>query len=69
MFLGLFVLLVGMIFLLKNLGYLATIDWGIIWPVLLIALGLSIMANRSYYHERRIWRRWRDKHEEEDEVD
>lgn len=47
-FWGLVVLLVGILLLLDNLGYLPGINiWGLIWPLFLIALGGWILWN--YY--------------------
>jgi hypothetical protein len=45
-FWGLIVLLVGVLLLLENLGYLPGINiWGLIWPLFLIALGGWILWN------------------------
>jgi predicted membrane protein len=38
---GAVVLLLGVLFLLENLGYIPAVRWGAFWPVLLIALGVS----------------------------
>jgi len=47
-FWGLVVLLIGILLLLVNLGYLPGISvWGLIWPLFLIALGGWIIWN--YY--------------------
>ncbi|MGB2580638.1 MAG: DUF5668 domain-containing protein [Minisyncoccia bacterium] len=32
----------GVVALLKNIGVIRIVDWSIIWPVLLIILGLSL---------------------------
>ncbi|MFA6416091.1 MAG: DUF5668 domain-containing protein [Candidatus Paceibacterota bacterium] len=41
------VLLLGIIFLLRNLGFLMPIaNWDIVWPILLIALGLIMMFKK-----------------------
>lgn len=52
MFAGFVLILIGFVLLLKNLGYLAYIGWGMIWPVIFIAFGLSLMTRRPYYHEK-----------------
>ena len=46
---GLLVIIVGVIFLLQNLGVLSGSAWGILWPVLLIALGFCFLLG----HEKR----------------
>jgi hypothetical protein len=43
MFFGLIILIVGVIFLLKNLGIIGGDVWPIIWPCLVITFGLSIL--------------------------
>lgn len=43
MFLGLLVLVIGIVFLLQNLGYIGGNVWGIIWPVIIIVVGLSMV--------------------------
>jgi hypothetical protein len=49
-FWGLVVLLIGVLLLLDNLGYLPGINiWGLIWPSFLIGLGVWILWN---YHSR-----------------
>jgi hypothetical protein len=69
MFWAIFLIVIGVAFLLKNLGVLPGGAWDVIWPSLLIAWGLSIIFTRS-----RAWGwwcpplggppRWRDKKEE-----
>ncbi|MDD5749623.1 MAG: DUF5668 domain-containing protein [Patescibacteria group bacterium] len=43
---GLFLVIVGVFFLLKNMGIIAGDFWGYLWPLLIIFLGLSI-ADKS----------------------
>ncbi len=33
---------VGIISLLRNMGFIEVIDWSIVWPVLLIVLGMIL---------------------------
>ena len=47
MFFGLIIIIVGLVFLLKNLGLIGGDIWPIIWPCLVIALGLSILFKRK----------------------
>ncbi|OGE81263.1 MAG: hypothetical protein A2826_02320 [Candidatus Doudnabacteria bacterium RIFCSPHIGHO2_01_FULL_43_23] len=46
MFFGIFLAIVGAIFLLENLGYITADAGSVIWPVLLIVLGLSMITKR-----------------------
>lgn len=43
MFVGLMVLIVGIVFLLQNLGYIGGNVWNIIWPAIIIIVGLSMV--------------------------
>ncbi len=46
---------VGVVALLKNMGIIEVIDWSIVWPVLLIALGMILKKyNRCTSCNRRI---------------
>jgi phage shock protein PspC (stress-responsive transcriptional regulator) len=40
-------ILVGLFFLLVNLGFFHWIQWGIWWPILLIGLGVLMMSRRQ----------------------
>jgi len=41
------------VFLLKNMGYIATDAWTIVWPVLLIVVGLGLLFRRGCWCFRR----------------
>lgn len=43
MFIGFSILLIGIILLLKNLGFIPGDAWDIIWPSLIIIFGLSLV--------------------------
>jgi Domain of unknown function (DUF5668) len=45
-FWGGLIVLVGVLFLLSNLGVFDNLDWNIVWPVLLIALGVWLLIAR-----------------------
>ncbi len=45
--LGLLLIVVGVIFLLGNVGVFRFIDWQFIWPLVLIALGVFFIAQRA----------------------
>ncbi len=47
MFFASVVLIVGFVFLFKNLGFISGDVWSIVWPCLLIALGLGILLNKK----------------------
>lgn len=47
MFLGWLLILIGLIFLLKQLGILSGSAWGVIWPALLIIWGLVILTRKG----------------------
>jgi hypothetical protein len=47
MFLGFILIALGVLFLLQNIGILDQATWGIIWPILIIALGLSMVFKRG----------------------
>ena len=44
--LGLLLVLLGVYFLLQNLGLLTWVNWDILWPVVLILFGLWIIIRR-----------------------
>ncbi|MEW6456291.1 MAG: DUF5668 domain-containing protein [Acidobacteriota bacterium] len=46
---GIFLVIIGAVFLLQNLGYISGSAWKIIWPLILIALGLSILFRRRHF--------------------
>ena len=45
--LGLLLVAVGVIFMLGNVGAFRFIDWQVIWPLVLIALGVFLIAQRA----------------------
>jgi len=52
MFFGIILVIIGIIFLLGNLGLISNVSWSIIGPILLIALGLSLIFRRRNYGPR-----------------
>ena len=44
---GVALIVLGAIFLLKNLGLLAMVNWDIIWPIVLIAVGVAMMVKKK----------------------
>ena len=51
MFIGIVLLLLGVSFLLKNLGVLTDVTWSIVWPIILVVLGLMMMFRKR----KRFW--------------
>lgn len=44
---GIFLIIIGVIFLLKNLGFITGGLWDIFWPIVLIVWGLSLITKKS----------------------
>ena len=44
---GLFLVALGAVFLLGNLGLFRGLDWKYIWPLVVIALGVLLLAQRT----------------------
>ena len=47
MLFGIAVVVIGIVFLFQNMGWLPGNAWQIIWPALVILFGLSIMYGKS----------------------
>jgi hypothetical protein len=48
MFVGFFILALGLIFLLRNLGWIQGDFWDLIWPLLIIAFGASLIFKKRH---------------------
>ena len=46
MIIGLILIIIGAVFLLQNLGYISEGAWSIIWPAILIVIGLAVILKR-----------------------
>ena len=46
MFIGLIIIIIGIAFLLQNLGYISGVAWNIIWPAILIVIGIAILLKK-----------------------
>jgi len=44
---GIIILVAGLVLLLKNVGMISTEAWDIIWPVLIIIVGLKKMRRKG----------------------
>lgn len=47
MWFGVSIIIVGVVLLLQNLGLVSGGAWNIIWPALIIILGVSILARKD----------------------
>ncbi len=47
MFFGALLIVLGVVFLLQNMGLLPAGSWSVIWPIAIIALGVSIVAKKD----------------------
>lgn len=45
MWLGIAIIIIGVILLLQNLGYVSGTVWGVILPVFIVAVGLSMIVS------------------------
>ncbi|MEW6407896.1 MAG: DUF5668 domain-containing protein [Patescibacteria group bacterium] len=59
MIIGLVLIIIGIVFLLQSFGYIPQGAWGIIWPAILIVIGLGILFKRKdhdfFWEERFGW--------------
>jgi len=46
MIIGFILIIIGVVFLLQNLGYISEGAWSIIWPAILIIFGLWILLRK-----------------------
>jgi len=47
MFFGIALVVIGLVFLLQNMGWIAAGSWNIIWPAILIIVGISMICKKS----------------------
>ena len=68
MFFGLILIIIGIVFLFQNLGYISGAAWSIIWPAVLIVIGLGLILKRRdhgfFWEERFGWGKKEIKKEE-----
>lgn len=64
MILGLILIIIGLVFLLQNLGYISGAAWSIIWPAILIIMGLGLILKRRdhgfFWEEKFGWRKGKE---------
>lgn len=56
MFAGLIFLILGVVFLLRNLEVISVGFWEIFWPAVIILIGLQIIFGRRWWRRRWDWR-------------
>ncbi len=49
---GLIILVAGLTLLLKNMGMISAEIWGILWPVLIMVVGLKCMMKKGCCHKK-----------------
>ena len=47
MFFPIFLIIIGIVFLLKNMGLVGDEVWGYVWPIFFIIWGVSMLMNRN----------------------
>ena len=50
MYIGLLVIVLGVLFLLKNLGVIAGNFWNVLWPLVIVVAGISMLFGRKKQH-------------------
>ncbi|MBI5621564.1 hypothetical protein HY933_01710 [Candidatus Falkowbacteria bacterium] len=45
-----FLVVLGLAFLARNLGWLSVDIWSVVWPVLIILLGLSLLSKKGRWN-------------------
>jgi hypothetical protein len=59
MFIASLFVIIGVVFLLRNLGVISGDVWGVIWPIALVAFGLYLFLKHYYWKMfwDRVWRK------------
>lgn len=69
MFIGILLIIIGAAFLLQHLDYLSAGTWGIIWPAILIVIGLRLLFKKGrggfFWEEEFGWRKKEVKEDKE----
>ncbi len=55
MLFALIFIILGVVFLLKNLGIISGEVWGIIWPLILVMIGIRLLWKQYE------WKRWSER--------
>jgi uncharacterized membrane protein len=46
MFVGLIIIVIGLVLLMQNMGFVGPEIWNVIWPSLIILFGISLLMKR-----------------------
>jgi phage shock protein C len=44
---GAILILIGLLFLVDNLGIFPRFSWGVLWPLILVAIGIALLVQRN----------------------
>lgn len=61
MWFGVVLIVVGVVFLLQNLGYVTGDVWNVVWPAFIVLLGISVLLKK----ERKVYVSTEEKKDEE----
>ena len=50
MYIGLLLIVLGVLFLLRNLGVIAGNFWNVLWPLVIVVFGISMLFGRKKHH-------------------
>jgi hypothetical protein len=50
MYIGFLLIVIGVLFLLKNLGIISGSFWDILWPIVVVFVGISMLFGRKKRH-------------------
>ena len=50
MFLGIILIVIGLAYLAENLGFLPVGVWQIVWPLLIVVIGIGFIGKKSWGH-------------------
>jgi len=51
MYIAIAIIIIGAIYLLKNLGVISVNLWSIIWPILIILFGIALLIRKKKYRD------------------
>ena len=55
MLIAILLILIGVVFFAHALGYIDDVSLGLLWPLLLVALGFSMLSHRMFGHGSESW--------------
>jgi ABC-type glycerol-3-phosphate transport system permease component len=61
MFIGLIIIVIGLVLLMQNMGFVSSEIWNVIWPSIIILFGISLLMKRNARREK--WERFGEKME------